>query len=139
MVEHDLDRFILAQNRVWASVLWELRDGEKRTHWIWFVFPQLAGLGSSATAKKYAIGSLEEARAYLAHWLLGRRLRKVTELMLEQAGRPAEAVLGKVDAMKFRSSMTLFAEAAPEEALFREAIAAFFDGPDPRTLALLGR
>jgi uncharacterized protein (DUF1810 family) len=136
---HDLGRFVAAQDRVWAEVVAELAAGRKRTHWMWFVFPQVAGLGSSPMAVKYAIGSLDEARAYLAHPLLGERLRKVARLMLERAPQPAEAVLGGIDAMKFRSSMTLFAEAAPGEALFREAIAAFCDGPDPRTLALLGR
>jgi uncharacterized protein (DUF1810 family) len=136
---HDLGRFVAAQDRVWAEVVAELAAGRKRTHWMWFVFPQVAGLGSSPMAVKYAIGSLDEARAYLAHPLLGERLRKVARLMLERAPQPAEAVLGGIDAMKFRSSMTLFAEAAPEEALFRVAIAAFCDGPDPRTLALLGR
>ena len=135
----DLGRFVAAQDRVWAEVVAELAAGRKRTHWMWFVFPQLAGLGSSPMAVRYAIGSLDEARAYLAHPLLGARLREVTRLMLAQARQPAEAVLGGIDAMKFRSSMTLFAEAAPDEALFREAIAAFYDGPDPRTLALLGR
>ncbi|HVH02948.1 MAG TPA: DUF1810 domain-containing protein [Amaricoccus sp.] len=134
----ELDRFLAAQDRVWPEVVAELAAGAKRTHWMWFVFPQLAGLGSSPMAVRYALGSLAEARAYLAHPVLGERLREATRLMLRHAGRPAEAVLGGIDAMKFRSSMTLFAAAAPAEALFGEAIAAFFDGPDPRTLALLG-
>jgi uncharacterized protein (DUF1810 family) len=135
---HDLRRFVAAQDRVWPAVVAELAAGRKRTHWMWFVFPQLAGLGSSAMAVEYAIGSLDEARGYLGHPVLGARLREATRLMLAQTGRPAEAVLGVIDALKFRSSMTLFAEAAPEEAMFREAITGFFDGPDPRTLALLG-
>jgi uncharacterized protein (DUF1810 family) len=130
--------FVEAQDAVWPSVVAELGEGRKRTHWMWFVFPQLAGLGSSPMAVQYALGSIGEARAYLAHAVLGARLREATRLMLRHAGRPAEAVLGPIDAMKFRSSMTLFAAAAPAEALFGEAIAAFFDGPDPRTLALLG-
>ena len=135
---HDLGRFVAAQDRVWPEVVAELAAGRKRTHWMWFVFPQLAGLGSSPTAQRYAIGSLEEARAYLAHPLLGARLREAVRLMLGHAGTPAEAVLGSVDAMKLRSSMTLFAAAAPGEASFEEALAAFFGGePDPRTLALL--
>ena len=134
----ELDRFLAAQDRVWPEVVAELAAGAKRTHWMWFVFPQLAGLGSSPMAVRYALGSLAEARAYLAHPVLGERLREATRLMLRHAGRPAEAVLGGIDAMKFRSSMTLFAAAAPGEALFAEAIAAFFEGPDPRTLALLG-
>ena len=130
--------FVEAQDAVWPSVVAELGEGRKRTHWMWFVFPQLAGLGSSPMAVQYALGSIGEARAYLAHAVLGARLREATRLMLRHAGRPAEAVLGPIDAMKFRSSMTLFAAAAPGEALFAEAIAAFFEGPDPRTLALLG-
>jgi len=134
----DLDRFVDAQDPVWPTVIAELHAGQKRTHWMWFVFPQLAGLGASPMAVQYALGSLGEARAYLAHAVLGARLREATRLMLRHAGRPAEAVLGGIDAMKFRSSMTLFAAAAPGETLFGEAIAAFFDGPDPRTLALLG-
>jgi uncharacterized protein (DUF1810 family) len=136
---HDLGRFVAAQDRVWAEVVAELAAGRKRTHWMWFVFPQVAGLGSSSMAVAYAIGSIGEAEAYLVHPVLGARLREATRLMLGHAGTAAEAVLGGIDAMKFRSSMTLFAEAAPGEALFREAIAAFCDGPDPRTLALLGR
>jgi uncharacterized protein (DUF1810 family) len=136
---HDLGRFVAAQDRVWPEVVAELRDGRKRTHWMWFVFPQVAGLGSSAMAQRYAIGSLEEARAYLAHAVLGPRLGEAVRLMLRHRGTPAEAVLGPVDAVKLRSSMTLFAEAAPEEGLFGETIAAFFDGPDPRTLEILGR
>jgi uncharacterized protein (DUF1810 family) len=134
-----LARFVAAQDRVWPAVVAELRDGRKRTHWMWFVFPQIAGLGSSAMAVAYAIGSLDEARAYLAHPVLGARLREATRLMLGHAGRPAEAVLGGIDAVKLRSSMTLFREAAPGEALFQEALDAFYEGPDPRTLALLGR
>ena len=130
--------FVEAQDAVWPSVVAELGEGRKRTHWMWFVFPQLAGLGSSPMAVQYALGSIGEARAYLAHAVLGARLREATRLMLRHAGRPAEAVLGPIDAMKFRSSMTLFAAAAPGEALFAEAIAGFFDGRDPRTLALLG-
>jgi uncharacterized protein (DUF1810 family) len=135
---HDLERFVTAQDRVWPEVVAELAAGRKRTHWMWFVFPQIGGLGSSAMAQRYAIGSLEEARAYLAHPVLGARLREVTRLMLGQRGRAAEAVLGGIDAVKLRSSMTLFREAAPGEALFGEVLDAFYEGPDPRTLALLG-
>ena len=109
---HDLGRFVAAQERVWPEVVAELGAGRKRTHWMWFVFPQVAGLGSSAMAQRYAIGSLDEARAYLAHPVLGARLREATRLVLRHRGTPAEAVLGPIDAMKFRSSMTLFAEAA---------------------------
>jgi uncharacterized protein (DUF1810 family) len=131
--------FVAAQDRVWPQVEAELAAGAKRSHWMWFVFPQVAGLGSSPMSVRYALGSRAEAAAYLAHPVLGPRLRAATRLMLGHAGTPPEAVLGGIDAVKFRSSMTLFAAAAPDEPLFREALAAFADGaPDPRTLALLG-
>lgn len=132
------DSFIAAQDRVWPDVRSELADGAKRSHWMWFVFPQIAGLGSSEMAVRFALGSAEEARAYLAHPILGERLRDVTRLMLGHAGRDASAILGHVDALKFRSSMTLFQVADPGEPLFAEALRAFAGGePDPRTLALL--
>jgi uncharacterized protein (DUF1810 family) len=135
---HDLERFVAAQERVWPDVVAELAAGRKRTHWMWFVFPQVAGLGSSPMAQRYAIGSLDEARAYLAHPVLGARLTEATRLMLRHAGTPAEAVLGGIDTMKLRSSMTLFAAADPGEALFARALEAFFGGEkDPRTLAIL--
>jgi uncharacterized protein (DUF1810 family) len=135
---HDLTRFVEAQDPLWPSVLAELRAGAKAGHWMWFVFPQIAGLGRSATAARYAIASLDEARAYLAHPVLGPRLRQATDAMLVHAGTPAESILGKVDALKFRSSMTLFAAAVPEEARFREALDAFCGGaPDPRSLDLI--
>lgn len=133
-----LERFVAAQDPVWREVTAELARGAKRSHWMWFVFPQLAGLGSSPTAVRFALASRAEAAAYLAHPILGPRLREATGLMLAQAGRPPEAILGGIDALKFRSSMTLFAAAAPEEPLFPAALAAFCGGaPDPRTLALL--
>jgi uncharacterized protein (DUF1810 family) len=129
--------FVAAQDPVWPRVVAELTAGAKRGHWMWFVFPQLAGLGTSAMSARYAIGSVEEAAAYLAHPLLGARLREATDLMLTHAGRPAEAILGGIDAVKFRSSMTLFQAAGPEPR-FAEALATFYDGvPDPRTLGLL--
>ena len=134
-----LERFVTAQDAVWDDVEAELAAGAKRTHWMWFVFPQLAGLGRSATAQHYAIAGPEEARAYLAHPVLGARLRRAAALMLRHRGRTAEAVLGPVDALKLRSSMTLFARIVPEEPLFRDVIAAFYDGDDPRTVALLER
>lgn len=103
---------------------------------MWFIFPQIAWLGRSAMSVHYALGSLDEARAYLAHPILGARLRRATELMLTHAGQPAERILGGIDAVKFRSSMTLFAAAAPSEALFGDALDSFFAGaPDPATLA----
>lgn len=132
----DLERFIAAQAPVWTAVEAELTRGAKRSHWMWFIFPQIAGLGRSAMSVHYALGSLDEARAYLAHPILGARLRRATELMLTHAGQPAERVLGGIDAVKFRSSMTLFAAAAPSEALFGDALDSFFAGaPDPATLA----
>jgi uncharacterized protein (DUF1810 family) len=136
----DLERFVEAQGRVWPAVKEELRAGAKRSHWMWFVFPQLAGLGTSPTAQRYAIGSLAEARAYLDHPVLGPRLLEATALMLSHAGTAPETILGPVDAMKFRSSMTLFREARPEAAAFGAALDGFFGGEaDARTLALLGR
>jgi uncharacterized protein (DUF1810 family) len=129
---------VAAQDRVWPAVVAELTAGAKRTHWMWFVFPQIAGLGSSPTSVRYALVDVAEARAYLAHPLLGPRLRQATELLLAHAGRPAEAILGPIDALKLRSSMTLFAAAAPADPLFRRALDAFHGGrPDPRTLALI--
>jgi uncharacterized protein (DUF1810 family) len=136
----DLKRFVEAQARVWPAVRKELRAGSKRSHWMWFVFPQIAGLGSSPTAQRYAIGSLAEARAYLDHQVLGPRLLEATGLMLGHVGRTPEAILGPVDAIKFRSSMTLFREARPDEPAFGAALDAFYAGkPDSRTLVLLGR
>ena len=133
-----LERFVAAQDPVWPRVVAELAAGKKRSHWMWFVFPQIEGLGSSAMSQRYALPSLDEARAYLAHPVLGARLRQVTDLMLGHAGPPAEAILGGIDAVKFRSSMTLFRAAAPGEARFQAALDAFHAGePDPRTLALL--
>lgn len=132
------DDFVTAQDAVWPAVVAELAAGAKRSHWMWFVFPQIAGLGGSAMAVRYAIGSVEEARAYLAHPVLGARLREATRLMLRHAGQEAGAILGPVDALKLRSSMTLFQAADPAEPLFGAALVAFHGGePDPRTLALL--
>jgi uncharacterized protein (DUF1810 family) len=134
-----LERFVAAQDPVWARVVAELAAGAKRSHWMWFVFPQIAGLGASAMSVRYALDSVEEAAAYLAHPVLGPRLREVTDLMLAHAGTPADTILGGIDAIKFRSSMTLFVAAAPGEPRFQAALDAFFAGkPDPRTLALIG-
>ncbi|HEX5146495.1 MAG TPA: DUF1810 domain-containing protein [Conexibacter sp.] len=127
----DLRRFVDAQDAdgTYARALGELRAGRKQTHWMWFVFPQLAGLGRSATAQRYAIDSLAEARAYLAHPVLGPRLRECTRALLcAPADRSAVDVLGEVDALKLRSSMTLFARADPGEPLFRQALERFHDG-----------
>ena len=134
---HHLDRFLTAQAPVFAEVLDELRSGRKRSHWMWFVFPQLRGLGTSAMAQHYGIASLDEARAYLAHPVLGERLRECCALMLAVPARSAHDILGSPDDLKFRSCLTLFALAAPQEALFRQGLERFYGGqPDPRTQAL---
>lgn len=135
----DLERFVRAQAGTYAVALDEVRRGRKASHWMWFVFPQLAGLGRSEMAQAYAIESLEEARAYLAHPVLGARLREIAGAALAApAGLSAEAIFGPVDAMKLRSSMTLFGRAAPES-VFRRVLDRLFGGePDPRTLELLG-
>jgi uncharacterized protein (DUF1810 family) len=133
-----LERFVAAQDPVWNDVVAELRAGRKRTHWMWFVFPQIAGLGRSPMSQRYALASLPEAAAYADHPLLGARLRQTTGLMLAHAGQPAESILGGVDALKLRSSMTLFALACPEEPCFAAALEAFWEGaPDPATLELV--
>ena len=134
----DLGRFVAAQQPVYDTVRAELRRGRKENHWMWFVFPQIAGLGRSAKAQRYAIRSLAEAQAYLAHPVLGARLRECVELLLRASDRSAENIFGAVDSTKLRSSLTLFAEAAPEKPLFRQALETFFQGePDPLTLRLL--
>ena len=132
-----LERFVAAQDPVWARVRAELAAGRKRSHWMWFVFPQIAGLGLSAMSQRYAIADLDEARAYLALPVLGARLREATDLMLGHAGTPAAAILGGIDAVKFRSSMTLFRAAAPDEPRFGRALELFYGSPDPRTLERL--
>jgi uncharacterized protein (DUF1810 family) len=135
---HDLQRFVTAQDPVIDRVRDELRRGRKTSHWMWFVFPQLAGLGSSPTAQHYAISGLDEARAYLAHAVLGPRLVECAGLVAAVEGRSARDVMGFPDDLKLRSSMTLFARAAPDTPVFGEVLDRFFDGePDPRTLALL--
>jgi uncharacterized protein (DUF1810 family) len=134
----DLQRFVEAQDGVHARALAELKRGRKESHWMWFVFPQLSGLGSSPMAQRYALRSLDEARAYLAHPVLGPRLRDLTAAVNGVEGRSAHAIFGSPDDFKFRSSMTLFQAAAPDEPAFREALARYFDGePDPKSLALL--
>lgn len=135
---HHLARFVAAQADVWPAPLDELRSGRKRSHWMWFVFPQVAGLGMSAMSQHYAIRSRDEAAAYLAHDVLGPRLAETTDAVLEHAGRlTAEAIFGGIDAVKFRSSMTLFDEVAPNNR-YRRALDAFCAGePDPATLGLL--
>jgi uncharacterized protein (DUF1810 family) len=134
----DLERFVKAQRGgVYERALEELRASEKRSHWMWFIFPQIAGLGHSAMAQRFAIASLEEARAYLAHGVLGLRLRACTQAVLDVQGRDAHAIFGSPDDLKFRSSMTLFDRAAPND-VFQAALARYFDSEvDPLTLEKL--
>ena len=135
-----LDRFVDAQRDCYAQIVQELGGGRKTSHWMWFAFPQIAGLGMSPTSQRYAIRSLVEARAYLDHEVLGPRLRELTELVLQHANLGPERIFGAIDAMKLRSSLTLFACAAPTEPIFEQALAALFRGePDPLTLELLGQ
>jgi uncharacterized protein (DUF1810 family) len=134
---HDLERFVTAQAEggTYEAALAELRAGAKRSHWMWFVFPQIAGLGSSPTARRYAIGSLAEARAYLAHPVLGPRLRESARALAELEGTDsADAILGPIDALKLRSSMTLFARADPDEPVFAAVLRRYYGGQaDPAT------
>ena len=135
---YDLQRFVDAQGRVYDTVVAELRGGRKRTHWMWFVFPQLRGLGSSPTAMRFAISSIDEARAYLDHELLGARLRECADLVRRIDARTAEEIFGWPDDMKLRSSMTLFARAADDNAEFVAVLDKFYGGEeDPATLARL--
>ena len=134
----DLDRFVDAQSQVCDDVLDELRRGRKTGHWIWFIFPQIAGLGRSATSERFSVASLDEARAYLAHPLLGARLHECVAALLAIDGGTADEVLGPLDAMKLRSSMTLFHRAAPDDPAFVQVLERFFDGSaDAATDALL--
>jgi uncharacterized protein (DUF1810 family) len=132
-----LQRFVDAQDdaAIYARALAELRDGRKRGHWIWFVFPQIAGLGTSSISQAYAISSLDEARAYLAHPILGPRLHEcVAALFAADPSLSAEQILGSIDALKLRSSMTLFTRAAPDDGTFPAVLARFYEGdPDPET------
>ena|SRR5665647_359711 len=133
---YDLARFVSAQAGAYDDVLAQLRAGRKRSHWMWFVFPQLAGLGHSAMAQRYAIGSLDEARAYLAHPVLGERLRECSRLVLAVPGGDAHEIFGSPDDLKFHSSMTLFDRAAPQEPVFRRCLQKHFGGRlDALTLA----
>ena len=138
---HGLERFVAAQDHAgtFDAALAELRAGRKRSHWMWFVFPQIAGLGQSPTSRRYAISSLEEAREYLAHPVLGPRLIECAGIVAATEGRTAEQIFGEIDAMKLRSSATLFLRAAPEEPVFGQVLGRFFDGaPDPATDRLIG-
>lgn len=138
--QYDLQRFVDAQDRGYDAVLGELRSGKKRSHWIWFIFPQLRGLGRSPTAERYGISSLDEARAYLAHDVLGPRLRECSRLVARIDGHSADEIFGWPDNLKVRSSMTLFARATDGDAEFRTVLDKFYDGEDdPATIELLGQ
>lgn len=130
----DLDRFVNAQQPLYRGVVEELRRGRKTSHWMWFVFPQVLGLGNSATAQRFAIASLDEARAYLAHPVLGARLRECAALVSATRAPTAESIFGSLDAKKLHSSMTLFHRAAPNERVFAQVLDDYFDGiPDGTT------
>jgi uncharacterized protein (DUF1810 family) len=131
----DLERFVTAQDSggTYQRAVTELRNGCKTSHWMWFIFPQIAGLGRSAMAQAYAISDLAEAKAYLAHPVLGPRLVECAELVAGHRGRSAQQIFGGIDAVKLRSSMTLFAHADPDQAIFEEVIEQYFDSPDPET------
>jgi uncharacterized protein (DUF1810 family) len=141
MTDTDLIRFLDAQDRIYAQVIEELTNGRKETHWMWFILPQLAGLGRSAMAQHYAIRDLDQATRYLADTILGSRLRQVVKLMMEHKGKSAFEILGSPDDLKFRSCLTLFREAASENSdceLFTKALDQFYRGqPDNHTLELL--
>jgi uncharacterized protein (DUF1810 family) len=131
---YDLERFVDGQRDVYGDAIEELQAGQKRSHWMWFVFPQIRGLASSPTSQLYAFSSLEEAKAYLADPILGTRLREAAAVVAGVRGRTAREIFGDVDAQKLRSSMTLFARAAPEEAIFSKVLEQYFDGvPDAAT------
>ena len=138
-MSYDLDRFVAAQQGTYDGAVAELRRGRKTGHWIWFVFPQLDGLGRSEMSQRYGIASLQEARAYVAHPVLGPRLRECAAALIATHGRSPEGILGSIDAVKVRSSMTLFEKAAPDEAVFGAVIDRFYGGRrDPATEAMLG-
>jgi uncharacterized protein (DUF1810 family) len=137
-IDYDLDRFVKAQDDVYKTVIDELSAGHKRSHWMWFIFPQLEGLGHSELARKYAIRSTDEAAAYLAHPVLGARLRACTRLVAAIDGKDIGQIFAHPDNLKFHSSMTLFADVAPDEGVFQECLNKYFDGKaDPATLERL--
>ncbi|WP_198117284.1 DUF1810 domain-containing protein [Massilia rhizosphaerae] len=136
--DFNLERFVEAQHGIYDAALAELRAGHKRTHWMWFIFPQIEGLGHSAMAQRYAIRSADEAAAYLAHPVLGPRLRACAAAVASHHDRGVDEIFGHPDNLKFHSSMTLFADIAPDEAIFQTCLDQFFDGrPDPATLERL--
>jgi uncharacterized protein (DUF1810 family) len=133
-----LERFVAAQEGIYEQALAELQQGKKRSHWMWFIFPQIAGLGSSSTAQFYAINGAEEARAYLAHPVLGPRLLACAAALLPHSGRSASEIFGYPDDLKLRSSLTLFAAVNDEQAVFKQLLEQFYAGqPDPATLERL--
>jgi len=135
---HDLDRFVDAQSADYTQALAELRAGAKRSHWMWYVFPQFAGLGRSAMAQRFAIRSLAEARDYMRHPVLGPRLVESAQVLLDVQGRSAEEILGSVDALKLRSSATLFARVTSAGSVFHRILDRYYgSAPDPRTLELI--
>jgi uncharacterized protein (DUF1810 family) len=137
---YNLERFVEAQNAsaTYEQAVLELQAERKQSHWMWFVFPQIAGLGTSSVSRRFAVSGLDEARAYLAHPVLGPRLRTCTHVLLQTGTRNAETIFGPLDAQKLRSSMTLFLRADAEESLFQEVLDRYFDGaPDPATDELL--
>jgi uncharacterized protein (DUF1810 family) len=130
--------FVAAQDEVYSSVRRELSAGRKETHWIWFIFPQMSGLGYSSMSRKFGIASVAEARSYLRHAVLGKRLRECTKLVLGQPDKNITSIMGYPDDLKFRSCMTLFAAAAADETIFQTALERFFEGkPDPLTIRLI--
>lgn len=136
--QYNLQRFVDAQQLVYETVRGELRKGNKRSHWMWFIFPQIKGLGNSGMAQKFAISSLVEAIAYLEHPVLGPRLRECSRLVAAMEGRSIDDIFGYPDHMKFRSSMTLFSVAAADNQVFNECLRKYFGGePDPSTLSQL--
>ena len=138
--QYNLHRFLDAQERVYDTVVDELRTGSKSSHWIWFIFPQIAGLGRSGMAQQFAIASLEEAKAYLQHPVLGPRLRACTQLVMHVEGRSAEEIFGYPDNLKFRSCMTLFMTATTDNTIFQNALLKYFHGKrDQLTLDILAQ
>ena len=135
---HNLQRFLLAQEPVYSRALAEIRAGRKRSHWMWFIFPQFDGLGTSATSRQYAIKSLAEAKDYLAHPVLGMRLEEISQAVLDIEDRSAHDIFGSPDDLKLRSCATLFAEVSPQESTFQRILAKYYDGePCAKTLRLL--
>ena len=135
----NLDRFVRAQADIYDRALGELRRGKKQSHWMWFIFPQMDGLGSSAMTREYAIKSMDEARAYLGHPVLGMRLKECAEAVLAVEGRTALEIMGRPDDLKLRSSMTLFERAAGDDSVFAKLLNKYYAGErDEKTLAILG-